>query len=317
MKFLSIPKNGASWREPLLYKFTTESIREQDVEVEIIDELSGDSIGTQRLYGVIEAEIDIGPYVRSIIANMLPYEKLALSPSARKIRVRVGDVESESRMFYRAEVDDSVGHVLSSKRQSAVVQRGEAIRLTAFGRNSVNVRVVDRRTSVRPPVAAINTQGMPVEIAIATDSIAGQGVDIAIEVQCDTESVEVFEFRVVDSLSPRCRVAWYNLQGGIECYSYPTMVRRKYQSEVIEAACAEVGMPRPCRVIATFSLTSAYEPAEQLERLIGVIFSPEVYECCGMGCVPLRLKTRTVDFDDHGGLRRMELSVEKRWRDEV
>lgn len=94
----------------------------------------------------------------------------------------------------------------------------------------------------------------------------------------------------------------------MECYNFPKAIREQYVAEV--AGCPQ----NLTELVAKYRLVSAFEMMAEIERLIKVIFSPEVYECRGEECYPLTLTSRKVDFNDHGLLRQLELNVEKRWR---
>lgn len=315
MKFVKIPENGASWAEPLCYTINTESTLPKDLVVEIVDESAGEVIGIKHLYGVTEADIDIAPYVRRSISATLPAEgsHITISPSARSITVRVEGVSSAARVFFRAKIDCSVGHMLSSFQQQSVVARGEVIRLTVYGQEIVRAWSIDKRTMSYSPVTEIRTAGLPVEIVVQTNMFTGGSVPISVEVQCDGGVPSVFNYTITEPEASTMRVAWHNADGGVECYTFPMAVRMKYEAElsVIDAIAQRHAMlPATMR----YRLLSAYESREQMERLIGIVASPEVYECRGDRCEPLQLVSRKIEFDDHGALRRMELIVEKSGR---
>lgn len=312
MKFVKIPENGASWAEPLCYTINTESTLPKDLVVEIVDDSAGEVIGTKHLYGVTEAEIDIAPYVRRSISATLPAagSNIAISPSARSITVRVEGVSSAARVFFRAKIDCSVGHMLSSLQQQSVVARGEVIRLTVYGQEIVRAWFIDKRTMSYSPMTAIRTAGLPVEIAVPTNMFTGGSVPISVEVQCDGGEPSVFNYTITEPEASTMRVAWHNADGGVECYTFPAAVRMRYEAELDATVERRATLPATMR----YRLLSAYESREQMERLIGIVASPEVYECQGDRCEPLKLVSRKIEFDDHGALRRMELIVEKSGR---
>lgn len=200
--------------------------------------------------------------------------------------------------------------MLSEQPQSAVVERGEEIRLTALGRESVKMWIIDKRTMTYSPMTAIHTLGMPVEIVIPTATITGDSVPIAVNVLCDEAVHFEYNFTVTEPSSSTFRVMWYNARGGVECYSFAHAVRIHCEAEMPECEVL-VGRCGTLPTVMTYRLLSDYESHEQMERLLGIISSPVVYECQGKESKPLRLLSRKVDFDDHGRLRRMELIVEK------
>lgn len=313
MKFVKIPENGASWDVALCYTIATEQNQPSDVCVEVVDAISGEILGTRRLYGIIQAEIDIAPYVRNAVGAATPSSaKIALSPSARCIVVRAEGVDSPERVFYRAPLDCSTPHMLSDTNQPAVVERGDVIRLTAFAQSEVRVSASDRRVTAIENFSAINSRGMPVEIAISTSSFAGDNVPIRVKVVCDRAQTYIFDYTVVEPTSTSYRIAWYNPKGGIECYTFPRSARKSLEAELMTEIRGRA--PRLRGVVARYRLVSAFEKREEMERIAMVIISPEVFECRGEECNALKLADRKITFDDHGEMRRMELIVEKEWR---
>ena len=154
MRFISIPQNGSSWRGRLPYCFTTESSEPSDVVVEIVDATSSELLGTMRLYGVIEAEVDIAPYIRPHL-SLTPIEserqpELVTSPSAIVVVVRVNGEESERRTFFRSKFDATTPAILSNCPTVQNLIYGDAIRLTLYACNDVSVLI-----SVRSPMIPI------------------------------------------------------------------------------------------------------------------------------------------------------------------
>ena len=91
------------------YSFTTESDQPQDVTVEILDATTKILLGSMRLYGVTEGVIDVAPYILPHV-SMMPMETvrqadMRVSPSAIGVVVRLEDVESETRVFFRSQFD--------------------------------------------------------------------------------------------------------------------------------------------------------------------------------------------------------------------
>ena len=55
MKFINIPKNGASWGGELLYSFATELAEPSDVQVIVRDAETNEEFGRMRLYSAFGA----------------------------------------------------------------------------------------------------------------------------------------------------------------------------------------------------------------------------------------------------------------------
>lgn len=309
MQFVKIPNNGATWQEPLCYTIDTEGVVEEEVIVEIVDDISGAVIGRKRLYGISTVEVDIAPYLRSVIdATPSATTVLSLSPSARRVSLRIGDVQSESRVFFHGTLDGSTPQLLSSYVQSAEVACGDIIRLTAYSPNEVSITVTDTTGMVAPMSIALRSQGLPVEIAIPTLAYSGERVPIRIDILGDgIRMASLSRIVVAKSAHRGTLVVWYNIMGGIESYTFPTMVRQSIEARVIDNM-------RLKEITICDKLVSGYELSSELQRISGVILSPEVFECNGTECSPLKIVHRRIDYDDHGALRRVELNIESRWR---
>lgn len=309
MQFVKIPNNGATWQEPICYTIDTEGVVEEEVIVEIVDDISGAVIGRKRLYGVSAVEIDIAPYLRSVIdATPSATTVLSLSPSARRVSLRIGDVQSESRVFFRRPFDSSAQQLLSSYIQSAEVARGDIIRLTIFSPNEVSITVTDTTGRVMPMSTTLRSSGLPVETAIPTLPYSGERVPLKIDIDGDGKRMVSIMRTVVEPSAHAGRlVVWYNTTGGIESYTFPTTIRQSIETKVI-------GNTQLKEITLREKLVSGYELLSELQRISGVIFSPEVFECNGTECTPLQLSSRRIDYDDHGAMRRVELNIESRWR---
>lgn len=316
MRFTKIPNDGASWDSALCYAIETESSNPSDVVVEIVDAISGELMGVRRLYGITEAEIDIAPYVRRAIGvATLSTATLQLSPSARKVVVRVGDVEAPVRLYYRATIDLSRPHIISSMEHQRVVGCGEVIRYTLYAKREVRVTVSDK--SLLSPVrfAALDTFGLPVELAIDTSSYKGDSVPITVEITCDNLEVYTMDYAVMEPSAGGCRLAWYNSDGGIECYTFPRVIRSSIESTLMTQIHGAI--PRLRTAAVRYRLISAMERSKEIERILGIVLSPDIFECNGKECRSVKLLSRNIAFDDHGGLRRIELEIEKGWRREL
>lgn len=312
MKFVKLPKNGASWDGALSYTIATSDGMTGDAVVEVVDAISGATLGTRRLYGISRAEFDVAPYVRNAIGEATPLSAtLSRSPSARKIIVRANGVESEERLFFRATLDTSAPQILSATKQSSVVAHGAKICLTVFAQEEVRLTIVDRRATTSETYSAIATSGMPVDIAVATSFYAGDNIPLTLKIVCDRKQTYTLDYTIVEPTSSSYSIAWYNTQGGIESYTFPRAVRESIGAELMSAVRGRA--PRLRGVVARYRLLSAFERQEEVERLVGVIFSPEVFEVGDEGCSRVVLENRTISFDDHGGLRRVELCVKKEW----
>ena len=170
MKFTSMPADGASWREPLVYRFSTEEVVPQDVSVSIIDAASGTVYGSLKLYGVVKGEVDIAPYIAKN-ASLTPIwnsRSLAVSrsTSAKRVVVSINGMTSMERLFFRSKFDVTVSRVLSSLVEDQIVEQGDVARLTLYAKGHVAVKMTCSDGSTMQ--STMHTSGYPVETMFST-----------------------------------------------------------------------------------------------------------------------------------------------------
>ena len=309
MKFTSIPDNGSSWGSELIYEVETEETNSTTLVVDIRDIDRNMSLGRCYIYGVVKARFDIAPYLRSEEEPLLPATDeptISISPSARRIGVMVNGYSSEERRFFRAKVDMSKPALLSTIATEQHIERGELIRLTAYGRQEVEIVVTQRTPSGnRHSYLSQRTYGMPVEITIPTASFDATAESVEIVVMCDDDPLASLHYRFVSRSSSAYRLAWLNGCGGVECYTFAHSSHRccrtaelatRYGAAAIEG-CVE------------YELCSAAERSEEMERLAEVVFSPLHYRLVGGELRRVELLSREVAFDEHDRLHRLVITV--------
>lgn len=315
MNFKTIPKNGASWRKPLVYEV---ELTEDDgqVDIEIYDHISAQVIGGVRLYAQGVVEVDIAPYIRSMLPKNSSLqdtsEIINISQDACRVSLRVSDVETEPRLFFREDITDLESQILSSLVEEATIANGEVIRLTAYAKEFLTV------TLIRPTVAggikgySHRTNGLPCEVIVPVRD-AGVGMSITVMIQCDSERAVSHSYRVVKRENTAYRVAWENSRGGMECCTFPQSIQLSSQVKTIEVE-EEVGWHREVvgsRSVRRLLLLGAKQ--REINRVLGLLLSPRLYLCCKESSMPVRLITDTITYDEHGKLRKLAFDVEEEW----
>ena len=109
MKFLTIPKNGASWQQPLVYAVELGASDGSDAHVEIVD-ADNSSIASFNVYGKSSFEVDISPYIIkgknvfeiTVINNLRNMQGPLHMNSGDDARVSPGSFFRESNVFVHA-----------------------------------------------------------------------------------------------------------------------------------------------------------------------------------------------------------------------
>lgn len=315
MKFVSMPKNGSSWRGRLPYSFSIESDEPQDVTVEILNYVTGDLLGTMRLYGVVDGEVDIAPYVRPHVSMKLvettELAKLFVSPSSISVIVRIDGIDSEVRVFFRSEFDNSVIGPISSKAETSIVLQGEAIRITLFAKMRIDVTLIFSGRTTSTHRYDTLSHGMPVELVVQTKSVS-EFEELSINVRCDAKNLFVFNYTIMQRTGTPQRVVWYNKNGGVESYLFDHAKRLSYEVKRENGCLCDEG----CMILdgrVRYRLCSGYELQTEMERVAQLMLSPIVCrESDGM-CREVELDSREITFDSKGMLRSMTLDLSEKW----
>lgn len=287
MKFLLLPENGSSWREPLVYSFELEEAADE-VQIEIRDIVKGVDIARLNLYGVSKAEVDIAPYLKEK-SDVSPRDEamgLYLSNTSFSVVVIVNGVSSDVRTFHRERIDTSVKGVLTKQEPNSKIGEGETIRMTIYAQRSVTVVVRRQASQQYISPFSISAVGIPVEFIYPVFSDDDGLVSIDVDISCDTEPRKTYTYKYVPRDTPSQQVVWYDKKGAVQSYVFPQVKRRV--CEAILSGDMVVGREH------TWVLTSAYESPEELERIRGVVFADRVYFNVVGRCVEVEMLTRTI-----------------------
>ena len=315
MKFTSIPNNGSSWGDELIYAIDTEVETPSNLVVDIRDTKSNKSLGRYRLYGVTTAEVNISPYLRSLDNMEVKTSSTAtsyISPASRTVRLLVNGYASEERTFFRAPLDYDTSHTLSEITTNQTISLGDAIRLTAFAKENLIVLIEKYASNRYLGSESINvrTYGNPMEVVIPTAHFRADIDSIIVTMRSEKSTImQRIVYRVVERGESSRRLMWYNRLGGVECYTFPTSIRTHYKAKMGQSVGVG-GVPIDvCLHEKHYQITSALESPQEMNRLAEIVFSPYVYEMLGDKIVEVGLTSREVLFDKHGMLRQLSLDI--------
>ena len=287
MKFLLLPENGSSWREPLVYSFDLEEATDV-AQIEIRGIVRGMDIARFNLYGVSKGEVDIAPYLKekSDVSPRNEAMGLYLSNTSFSVVVIVNGVDPEGRSFKRERIDTSAKGVLTKQEPSSKIGEGETIRMTIYAQRSVTAVVRRQASKQYITPFSISAVGIPVEFIYPVFSDDDGLVSIDVDISCDTEPRKTYIYKYVPRDAPSQQVVWYDKKGAVQSYVFPQVKRRV--CEAILSGDMVIGKEY------TWELTSAYESPEELERIRGVVFADRVYFNVGGRCVEVEMLTRTI-----------------------
>lgn len=315
MKFTSIPKNGSSWQNSLPVSFDTELAEPSDVVVQIRG-LDGLNI-TRRLYGVTQATIDVAPYLRSSSCTppqLTDSVSITPSKSAQRIQVAANGVTSPYISLFHAPYRSTDSYLLSSGEQLQKHPAGVPILLTVYAQRQLTVFVAittTRGTTSHSYVA--KTNGMPMDIVIPANVVSDSVKSIHLKVGDGLAEFASITYEIVERGDNAKTIVWFNGNGGIESYTFPTSLRVSYDARPAEGENVERYVPLSSATVC-YRLCSAYEPHTKMERLAEMLFSPRIFCLEGEVLTPISLRNRHVDFDSHGAIKQMCIEVEQEWK---
>lgn len=311
MKFLRQPNNGASWQEPLLYAVVLDDEDGGVARVKIEASDRQQLIASFNIYGGSEAEFDIAPYLRNSVDDTpLNGERgLFVSPYAFNVVVSVNGISSEQRCFYRTSLQELQPGIICCGAGTSTISRGERIQVTLYAQSRVDVTVMHHSLRNLRRSYAINSNGCPVELIYPLTEVDEGLQRVVLSISVDGQPRMSVDIPYVERSGPQRQVMWQGGRGGTEGYRFPQCVLKSRE------AIMERGADGKERVVAReerWLLTSAYESAEEMERIEEMIFADKLYFVNGGECEEVALLTRKLNRGDVGELKRMQIEVRKR-----
>ena len=313
MKFLRQPNNGASWQEPLLYAVVLDDEDGGVARVKIETSDRQQLIASFNIYGGSEAEFDVAPYLRNSVDDTpLNGERgLFVSPYAFNVVVSVNGVSSEQRCFYRTSLQELQPGIICRGAGTSTISRGERIQVTLYAQSRVDVTVMHHSLRNLRRSYAINSNGCPVELIYPLTEVDEGLQRVVLSISVDGQPRVSVDIPYVERSGPQRQVMWHSERGGTEGYRFPQCVLKSRE------AITERGADGKERVVAReerWFLTSAYESAEEMERIEDMIFADKLYFVNGGECEEVALLTRKLNRGDVGELKRMQIEARKRER---
>ena len=314
MKFTLLPEAYSSFREPLLYAFTTESTTPRDVDISIIDCADNKVIGRKRLYGVTTGEVDIAPYLRSAARPTLPssIEECGEVDTLTNIRVIVeaDGVASAPRKFIAAKIDrKAIFTLLTSQQRHRTMERDEFDIISYFSWPeivvSLDVEFIGNGSeliTITPPSGG--------QRAVAVTARGREGVDaMRVTLMVDGAPTETIEYELKTNLLSARRVAWLNTQLSPELYTFP--LRKGVLIESTRRHMESIWGREAASVEAhnELKLLSAYEPERQLRAIAEILYSPRVWLIEGSDIRSVLLATDRVLISPSDGMGIVEVDI--------
>ena len=318
MKFINIPKNGASWGGELLCSFATELAEPGDVQVIVRDADTNEEFGRMKLYSVIGGTVDIAPAVRRKMSHEPPSSatpQIIPSRAMCRVIVEVDGVRSPKISLFRADYNPLIHKVLSSMSTECGIASGDTLRFTLNVVKGATITVVEL-TGPRPRQIAnlsYNAQSQVVEVVVPIGNLSKEADRVVVTIT-NGIATDRAEYRIVERTEGSRKLLWYNAQGGVESYIFPysRLLERKADVATIRTATKQHSSLTAAH--SRVRLTSAVLQLREQERLAEILRSPYIFEERSETILGVELPSRELRYDDHGALKRLSLDIVEEWK---
>lgn len=318
MKFINIPKNGASWSGELLYSFATELAEPGDVQVIVRDADTNEEFGRMKLYSVIGGTVDIAPAVRRKMSHEPPSSatpQIIPSRAMCRVIVEVEGVSSPTITLFCAVYNPLMHKVLSSMSTECGIASGDTLHFTLNVVKGATITVVEL-TGPRPRQIAnlsYSAQSQVVEVVVPIGNLSKEADRVVVTITNGIVT-DIAEYRVVERTEGSRKLLWYNAYGGIESYIFPysRLLERKADVSTIRTATKLHSSLTAAQ--SRVRLTSAVLQLREQERLAEILRSPYIFEERSNAIRSVDLPSRELRYDDHGALKRLSLDIVEEWK---
>lgn len=318
MKFINIPKNGASWGGELLCSFATELADKSDVQVIVRDADTNEEFGRMKLYSVIGGTVDIAPAVRRKMSHEPPSSatpQIIPSLAMCRVIVEVEGVRSPKISLFRADYNPQIHKVLSSMSTGCGIASGDTLRFTLNVVKGATITVAEL-TGLRPRQIAnlsYSAQSQVVEAVVPIGNLSKEADKVVVTIT-NGIATDRAEYRVVERTESSRKLLWYNAQGGVESYIFPysRLLERKADVSTIRTATKQHSSLTAAH--SRVRLTSAVLQLREQERLAEILRSPYIFEERSEAILGVELPSRELRYDDHGALKRLSLDIVEEWK---
>lgn len=315
MKITRQPDNFTPLSEGHVIAFDTESATPVDVEVNVLDMRSFQTITRMRLCGVTSGEIDVAPYIGRLLEavpcsdcgtslNVAPYvcytvvfngvrtDKIyaCMNRVAPTLPSWLSTMPQHRRLLY-GEHDEVMlfGPKLALFEATAVADTGDDVSLTLAGESGAAMFCLD-------------TLDFPETVR-----------SIELSLKCNGTGLLTIFYTVERDRGTGVRLVWTSSAGTIERYTFP-IVRNTVQSVVRESVADADGMPVTvgCTTEQTLRLVSDYERRSMAGAIAEVAQSPKVWRECGNVLSRVEVTTASTTLYEFGRPDCVEVDIRTR-----
>lgn len=313
MRFTTTPKNGASLYGPLIYEFGDEAAP-RDLNIEITDAQTLETIARKCLYNTSSGAIDIAPLLRRRLSWSPGRAPLGFSSAherAPRIEVKVEGV-SVVRYFLPCAEPPTQPLLLSTQPQNRLLCRGEDVELL-LDRDLLYVEVerfLPTGSIVEEYISELTDS--PVLFRFTTQDMEPEVERLEVRLHSTTQEARI-GYTLTNPIPAGVRVAWVGRGGSIEHYTFPILeqLSEEQERETLTMADASEQLLES-RYRESWHLLSAYETPERARALVELGSAPALWICTAQGeYIPVEVLPREQKILCQGLLTALRFTLRK------
>lgn len=303
MKFITQPENLSPVDAGLLYSFDTESDEPRDVQVEIIEYDSYETVGRQMLCGVTTGSFDIAPYVRPFIDRRPTMERgtALIDAECRQFVVEIDGVSSRVLTVTGNRIEVVDGSWLSTMTEHRRICYGERDEIRIFCRpyTALDVSVVaDNGMMMNNQMEPENGAAV---LRIDTCDFPEESRTLEVRIVCNGRYARSVYYSFTKRYPDDMRLAWISSVGSVERYTFPivrSIARNTVRSTVADADGSRrtVG----CESEQCIRIVSDYERRGIVEALADIAMSPKVWIEGALNLIEVEVLTSASTLYEYG-----------------
>ena len=279
MTFTSTPQDFTPIEQGVVFAFNTDLEQPTSVEVEIVESASKQVVATLRLHDIIQAEVNIAPYI-TLLAERKPlkcYTSTLTEAPTMAYKVRIGDTESPEVVVSvncNEVVAPSLISMMPSQRR---LPHDESDELLIFAGKGASVEVdmtSDFGDSIQ--LEAVSASGMMRLVVAAADFAEGSS-KVVVSVSSDGEEIATLHYDIVTPNEQGVCLAWLSSEGSIERYTFPVARTITLATKRERVGQGEMLRTVSCQNEATLEVASRYEPCATATALHEIVASPRIW----------------------------------------
>ncbi len=292
--FINTPNNFASMWEELTFEYSTSS--QTDLLFEIIDDVSGETLGVKKFYSTTSAKINIAPL---LFEKMLPEASYVttsgmLLPEVGfpRIRAQVGSDTTSGIYFTYAKEQLEAPEILSSMPLQRALYKGECDQVAVVAEEGTTLSYIISAEPIDESKLALfksvisSISGGARVFYLNADHYNDTYKSLTFGAYQDGELIGEVNYSLSDQSQAGYRLAWISSRGSIEHYTFPTLTEESYLSSGTTEK----------------TLRSAYGTAQEVEALSEIISSPTVWSVSGSSYTPIEVETSEISIRKEGTL---------------